>query len=67
MRLAIVLLYTTGMPIGELVRLTLQDIENGGRRRRIPLSIWRLEPATPACPTGLVGSHLSVDDLERPT
>lgn len=35
MRLAIVLLYTTGMRIGELVRLTLQDIEDGGTVLRI--------------------------------
>ena len=35
MRLAIVLLYTTGMRIGELVRLTLQDIEDDGAVLRI--------------------------------
>jgi integrase/recombinase XerD len=35
MRLATVLLYTTGMRIGELVRLTLQDIEEGGAVLRI--------------------------------
>jgi integrase/recombinase XerD len=35
MRLAIVLLYTTGMRIGELVRLRLQDIEDDGAVLRI--------------------------------
>ena len=35
MRLAIVLLYTTGMRLGELLRLTMQDIEDGGAVLRI--------------------------------
>ena len=35
MRLAVVLLYTTGMRIGELVRLTLQDVEDDGAVLRI--------------------------------
>ncbi len=35
MRLAIVLLYTTGMRIGELVRLTLQDVQDDGCVLRI--------------------------------
>ena len=35
MRLAIALLYTTGMRIGELVRLTLQDVEDDGAVLRI--------------------------------
>jgi integrase len=35
MRLAVVLLYTTGMRLGELRRLALQDVEDGGAVLRI--------------------------------
>lgn len=35
MRLAVVLLYTTGMRLGELQRLTLDDVEDGGSVLRV--------------------------------
>lgn len=38
MRLAIVLLYTTGLRLGELQRLTLDDVEDGGTVLRVRAS-----------------------------
>ena len=49
MRLAVVLLYTTGMRIGELVRLTLQDIEDDGAVLRIRDSKFHKSRLLPLC------------------